>query len=414
VTEFGVQGFRFDLMGHHMRDNMLNVRAMLDSLTPEADGVDGTQIYVYGEGWNFGEVADNARGINATQLNMAGTGIGTFNDRLRDAARGGNPFGGWQEQGFINGLYTDPNEVETRAPEDQQMLLLHFMDQIRVGLAGNLADYPLIDATGAQVTGADIDYNGQPTGYTLDPQEHIVYVSAHDNETLFDAIQLKAPLTADADLRARMQTMGQSLVMFAQGVPFFHAGDELLRSKSLDRNSYNSGDWYNALDWTMAGNNWGHGLPLEGDNGDRWDIMQPLLADPALAVTTEQIARTDALFLELLQIRQGSPLFRLRTAEDIIARVSFLNEGPNALPGLIVMRLSDTVGDDLDPNASEIIVVFNATADAQTIDVGELAALGFALHPVQQASADPVVQSATVGDVAFFVPAMTTAVFVAP
>ena len=42
-------------------------------------------IYLYGEGWNFGEVANNARGVNATQLNMAGTGIGTFSDRLRDA-----------------------------------------------------------------------------------------------------------------------------------------------------------------------------------------------------------------------------------------------------------------------------------------------------------------------------------------
>ncbi len=49
-------------------------------------------IYLYGEGWNFGEVADNARGVNATQFNMAGTGIGTFNDRLRDAVRGGGPF----------------------------------------------------------------------------------------------------------------------------------------------------------------------------------------------------------------------------------------------------------------------------------------------------------------------------------
>ena len=61
-------------MGHHMKRNMVNVRAALDALTLEHDGVDGQAIYIYGEGWNFGEVADNARGVNATQLNMGGTG----------------------------------------------------------------------------------------------------------------------------------------------------------------------------------------------------------------------------------------------------------------------------------------------------------------------------------------------------
>jgi pullulanase len=71
AVEYKVDAFRFDLMGHHMVDNMLNVRAALDALTLEEHGVDGKSIYLYGEGWNFGEVADNARGVNATQFNMA-------------------------------------------------------------------------------------------------------------------------------------------------------------------------------------------------------------------------------------------------------------------------------------------------------------------------------------------------------
>lgn len=33
-------------------------------------------LYSYGEGWDFGEVANNARGVNAVQQNLAGTGIG--------------------------------------------------------------------------------------------------------------------------------------------------------------------------------------------------------------------------------------------------------------------------------------------------------------------------------------------------
>ena len=94
AREYKVDGFRFDLMGHHSKANMLAVREALDELTLARDGVDGKKIYLYGEGWNFGEVANDARFVQATQANMAGTGIGTFNDRLRDAVRGGGPFDG--------------------------------------------------------------------------------------------------------------------------------------------------------------------------------------------------------------------------------------------------------------------------------------------------------------------------------
>ncbi len=114
ARDYKVDGFRFDLMGHHSKANLLAVRAALDELTLAADGVDGSKIYLYGEGWNFGEVANDARFVQATQTNMDGTGIGTFNDRLRDAVRGGGPFDGDHRvnQGFASGLYTDPNGVE--------------------------------------------------------------------------------------------------------------------------------------------------------------------------------------------------------------------------------------------------------------------------------------------------------------
>src|SRR5262249_52707124 len=71
---YKVDGFRFDLMGHHMKSNLLKVRDALSALTPDRDGVVGSEIYLYGEGWDFGEVAGNARGVNATQANLAGTG----------------------------------------------------------------------------------------------------------------------------------------------------------------------------------------------------------------------------------------------------------------------------------------------------------------------------------------------------
>jgi pullulanase len=42
------------------------------------------------------------------------------------------------------------------------------------------------------------------------------------------------------------------------------AGDDLLRSKSLDRDSYNSGDWFNRVDWTGGDNNFGAVRGLSG------------------------------------------------------------------------------------------------------------------------------------------------------
>ena len=91
------------------------------------DGVDGSKIYLYGEGWNFGEVANGARFEQATQANMAGTGIGTFNDRLRDAVRGGGPFDGDPGiQGFGSGLLYDPNgnPINGTAAQQRAKLLL--------------------------------------------------------------------------------------------------------------------------------------------------------------------------------------------------------------------------------------------------------------------------------------------------
>ncbi|GAB4502495.1 MAG: pullulanase-type alpha-1,6-glucosidase [Anaerolineales bacterium] len=410
ARDYKVDGFRFDLMGHHMLADMQAVRAALDALTLEKDGVDGKSIYIYGEGWNFGEVANNARGVNATQQNIGGTGIGVFNDRLRDAARGGGPFGDPREQGFATGLFFQSNGAENRSAEMQKSKLLDYGDWIRISLAGNLADYAITRANGDTVPARLVLYNGAAAGYTRDPQENIVYVSAHDNETLWDAIQIKAPENASLQERVRMNNLALSLVAFSQGVPFFHAGDDLLRSKSLDRNSYNSGDWFNKLDWTLETNNWGVGLPGEGR--DKWDIFRPLLANPALKAGQAEIRFAAAVFQEYLKIRKSSPLFRLQTAEQVQQSVAFLNTGPQQIPGLIVMRLTDPA--KRDPNFDEIIVLFNANPQSMRFSAAELAGKKFELHPVQAASADETVRRADFdsGSATFSVPGRTTAVFV--
>ncbi len=414
---YKVDGFRFDLMGHHMKANMLHLREALDSLTLEKDGVDGKSIYLYGEGWNFGEVANNARGVNATQLNMAGTGIGTFSDRLRDAVRGGGPFDNGDaliaNQGFINGLYYDPNELNSGSL-DEKARLLHYADLIRVGLAGNLADYTLVDMTGNSVKGKQVDYNGQPAGYTADPQEHIIYISAHDNQTLYDNNAYKMPLGASMDERVRAQNLGISIVALAQGVPFFHGGVDMLRSKSFDRDSYNSGDWFNKLDFTYQDNNFGAGLPPQDKNGENWDLIRPRLANPDLKPAATDIISSVMHMREMMRIRKSSPLFRLETAEQVETMLHFYNTGPEQIPGLIVMELHDASGAVVGGGYPRVVVLFNATDEAVTFSEAALAHLDLTLHPVQAHGYDPVVKTSTYDAAtgSFTIPARTTAVFV--
>ncbi|PWH13663.1 MAG: DUF3372 domain-containing protein [Anaerolineae bacterium] len=407
---YKVDGFRFDLMGHHMLEDMKAVRAALDSLTPATDGVNGKEIYIYGEGWDFGEVAGNARGVNATQQNIGGTGIGAFNDRLRDAVRGGNPFGDIREQGFVTGLYFQPNSHERRDMDAQKWKLFDYTDWIRLTLAGALRDYEIVRSNGDKVPARLVLYNGSAAGYTLNPRENVVYVSAHDNETLWDIIQVKAAEDVPLAERIRMNNLALSLVAFSQGTAFFHAGDDILRSKSLDRNSYNSGDWFNRLDWTYNTNNWGVGLPGEGR--ERWDLFRPLLANPNLRVSKGDILFAHQVFREFLQIRRSSRLFRLPTAEAIQKSVTFLNTGPTQTPGLIVMRLTDS--GNFDPTYSEIVVLFNAAPQSVAFAHPEFVGKKFELHPVQASSIDDVVKRSDFDTSSgkFTVPERTTAVFV--
>jgi pullulanase-type alpha-1,6-glucosidase len=414
AKQYKVDGFRFDIMGFHMKSNMVKLRQALDALTPARDGVDGKRIYLYGEGWNFGHVADNALGVNATQANMAGTGIGTFNDRLRDGARGGGPFSGIQEQGFLTGLSYDPNATNQGTSADQQSRLLQEEDWVRVGLAGNLASYAFEDRTGTTRPASEIDYNGQKAGYTADPQEVINYIDAHDNDTLFDAIQVKAPVATAMSDRVRMENLGTSLLALGQGIPFFHAGVELLRSKSGDRNSYNSGDWFNKLDFTYQDDNWGVGLPPARDNQANWDILRPLLGNPALHPSSADIHAALDHFEEALAIRRSSPLFRLRSAADVQARLRFFNTGPSQIPGVIGLTLSDDTG-AVDRHFTMVASVINACDQGQTVPAPSLAGRPLVLHPLQAASTDPVVRTARFAKAtgSFSVPARTAAVFVA-
>ncbi|WP_188193334.1 pullulanase-type alpha-1,6-glucosidase [Nonomuraea sp. SYSU D8015] len=406
ARHYKIDGFRFDLMGHHPKANILAVRAALDALTVAEHGVDGKSIILYGEGWSFGEVAGDARFEQATPANLAGTGIGTFADGLRDAVRGGGPFDADPRvQGFGSGLAGAPNGSPANGTaEEQRARLAAYCDLIRIGLTGSLRDYVLPSGRKS----SEIGHNGSAAGYAAAPGEAVTYVDAHDNETLFDALAYKLPQATPMADRVRMQVLSLAAALLSQGTAFVHAGSERLRSKSLDRNSYDSGDWFNRLLWDCsAGNGFGAGLPPRADNEARWPYARPLLADPALRPGCEAIDAGRARCGELLRIRSSTPAFALGSADEVRRRLSF----PAADDGVITMHV-DTTG--LDPRWRSVTVVFNATPSACAQPMAALAGQDVALHPVQAASADPVVRESAFDRAtgALTVPARTVAVFV--
>ncbi|MFA7821380.1 pullulanase-type alpha-1,6-glucosidase [Aeromonas dhakensis] len=357
ARDYKIDAFRFDLMGHHPKDQMVQALAAVKQVNPE--------MYFYGEGWNFGEVQDDKRFVQATQKHLAGTGIGSFSDRLRDAVRGGSPFDGGdtirKTQGFGNGALVDANEMDGV----DRATALHQSDLVRLGMAGNLKDFILTDKDGMPKKGSDIDYNGQPAGYAQDPTEIQNYVDKHDNQTLFDNLIYKAPQGADL---VRMQGVSLATAMLGQGIPFTHAGVELLRSKSMERDSYDSGDWYNRVDYTLADNNFDKGLPRKDKDGDNYPLIEQVLGKH-VKPSGADMATMVGFYQELAELRQSSRLLRLGSGAEVIKRVDFRNTGPDQVPGLIVMTVDDGVnaGADLDPAIDGLVVMINATNAPQSI-----------------------------------------------
>jgi pullulanase/glycogen debranching enzyme len=262
-------------------------------------------------------------------------------------------------------------------------------------MAGNLRAYAFRSAqSGVTTRGDGVDYDGKPAGYADEPDEVVSYVDAHDNETLWDALTYKLPRgTAMAD-RIRMNTLALATTALGQSPSFWHAGTDLLRSKSLDRNSFDSGDWFNTLDWTGRDNGFGHGLPPRADNEARWPFQRPLLADASLKPTARDVATATAAAQDLLRLRASSRLFRLGSAAAIEQKVAFPVSGTSdAHPGVVVMHVDDTVGPDADPALRGLLVVLNATPDLVRQRVPALAGSALTLSPVQATGADPVVRT---------------------
>jgi pullulanase len=421
--QYKVDGFRFDTMELIPKSVMTNALAAVQALTAlDARG----HTYFYGEGWTPPTQASSVF-TSASQLNLGGTGIGTFNDRMRDGVRGGSPFDTGetivQNQGFINGQCYDLNG-SVASPDcsgDANDVMFPLQDRISVGLAGNLANFPL----NATTTGAEVNYFGGPTGYTVMPQENIAYISVHDNETIYDISQYKHPTAISVSDTGRAQVVGLSLVALAEGVAFIHGGDDLLRSKSGDSNSYRSEDYFNAIFWDGSVNNWSVGLPPQntGNNAADMSTLSTFLNSQPIP-DQGTILSTSTVFQEFLKIRKSTDLFRLPTAAAINGCVSFPDQGAQ-IHGLIVEQiLVSAIACPSTSGYQSVVVLYNASNASKSFSIARYANLTKGtgagqvyLHPVQATGSDTTLKdnwnfSSTASTGTFTVPARTTGVFV--
>ena len=201
MKEYHIDGFRFDLMAIHDIETMNLISERLHAIDPD--------VVIYGEGWAAQAPAypaeEIALKVNTHMLDR----IGAFSDNIRDAVRG--PLG-CENAGFMDGVAGNKANVE-------------------FGIVGGI-EHP-------QVT---------VEAWTINPLQHVSYVSCHDDHCLRD--RLEEATKASEKERLAMVKLAQTAVYTSQGIPFIFTGEELYRHKHGVKNSYNSPDSINAIDWT--------------------------------------------------------------------------------------------------------------------------------------------------------------------
>ncbi len=280
ADEYHLDGFRFDLMGLHDLETMRQIEAVVHAINPNA--------IIYGEGWTMGFTIDRSPQANQTNISKieatkdsAGS-VAVFNDAIRNGLKG-SVFDA-ESRGYISGDYSADAA------------------NVQFGIKGGVGS-----VAGWQVKGAAV----------------INYMSAHDNHTLWDKLLLSNP---DHTVRERlaMNRLGVAILMISQGTPFWQAGEEMLRTKGGDENSYNSGDAVNNIDWDA----------LE-KGSDAYEMM--------------------LYYQGLIEMRQAYEIFRSTDS-------SIINFGDMAGGGMIVSYN--------DGNGNEALVLINPTAHSVNYTIG--------------------------------------------
>ena len=287
AKEYNLSGFRFDLMALHDIETMNLIKEKLNEIDPT--------IVVYGEPWMGGTSAFSPT-LRADQANLSELNhVGAFNDYTRDAVKGSV----WtaSEGGFVQGMKGFTASKQTS-----------IIQRVMYGITGGI-NHPSIT---------------ESLSFATSPDQTINYVSAHDNNTLYDKLRLTNVSVTDAQY---MQIQANAIVLTAQGIPFIHAGAEMMRSKPLqaggyDHNSYESPDIVNQL---------------------RWDRKL-------------QYVNVFEYYKALIQIRKTYDHFRIISGQDIVNRIEFLPtssgnqaiafkiKGIDGSPDIIVIHAANPTG----------------------------------------------------------------------
>jgi pullulanase len=271
ATEYHIDGFRFDLMALLGKDTMTKAADELHAIDPG--------IALYGEPWTGGTSPLPANQL-LTKGQQKGLGIAVFNDNIRNGLDG-NVFDA-SAQGFATGA-------------------TGLTDVIKKGVEGSINDF------------------------TASPGETINYVTSHDNFTLWDKISKSNPNDSGAD-RIKMDELAQAVVMTSQGISFMQGGEEMLRTKGGNDNSYNAGDQVNEFDWSRK-------------------AQYPGVFD---------------YYSGLIHLRRDHPAFRMATANDIKNDLQFLKSPANT----VAFELTGHANHDTWGN---IVVIYNPNKTAATL-----------------------------------------------
>ena len=287
VKEYHIDGFRFDLMGIHDIETMNLISDTLHKIKPS--------IVLYGEGWTSSSspLPDDKRALkkNAAKLN----GIAVFSDDMRDGIKG-SVFN-INDRGFATG------QIENS-------------ESVKFGIVAA--------GTHPQINYSKVNYSKEP--YTAGPAGLINYADCHDNNILWDKIELSFKEASVAQ-RTKMHELAYAIVLTAQGASFLHAGTEFLRTKNGVENSFDKGDVVNGINWD-----------LKTKNNASYQFIK-----------------------NLVQIRRAHPAFRMQTAQQIAAHLNFENNQP---VGIIAYTINGAaVGDSW----KKIWVAFNGSQNPQTL-----------------------------------------------
>ena len=278
AEEYHIDGFRFDLVGLMDVDTINDLVSQVRQRHPNA--------LFYGEGWSIPtDITKDCR--LATQVNSPLTpGFAYFNDTIRDSLRGSTFIS--DALGFITGAADMVEKLESC-------------------------------------------FRGLPA-WCQDPCQTVNYISCHDNNTIMDRISLAVPDHSFEDW-VRMNKLGAVFFMMSQGIPFFHAGEEMLRSKpdgkgGFVENSFKSSDAVNSMKWNL--------------------LDQKIYRDAV------------EYYKGLITFRKAHPVLRLTSAYDILSHIIPV---PCDDPLMCAFHIN---GDVPGEKATELFLVFNANDKAQT------------------------------------------------